>query len=1103
MAVTQTITVLFTDLVGSTEISYAISPDASDELLAAHFSVLRRAIAGAGGFEVKGLGDGVMVVFHSTSAALSCAVAMQQAVHRDNVGDRVPLGLRIGLSGGEATLESNDYYGDPVIEAARLCAHADAGQILATDAVRVMGGRRSPYLFERVGALELKGLPEPVEVLEVRWEPLDEVAAENGVPLPTRLMHVPLTGVVARETEAALLTDAYKRAAAGEGRAVVLVSGDAGVGKTTLVAEAARLAAKEGACVLLGRCQEDVSASYAPFAEALHHCVAHAPEHVLRTHVDAHGGGIASMVPALGQRLGGLPAPTRTDPDTERYLLYGAVAGLLTAVSALQPTVLVLDDLQWSDSQSLRLLRHVVSTVESARLLVLATFRDTELSPTSPLGDLLGALQREPNVSRIELKGFDDTGVLAFMEAAAGQPLEEPATDLAHALCLETEGNPFFVGEVLRSLMESGAIYQDDRGRWTAAGEMSEMVLPNSVREVISARVGRLGAQAGRVLSMAAVIGRDFDFDLLDAVVDLGQEEVLDALDAATGAALVREHPDVAGRYSFSHALTQHTLYQGLPTVRRTRAHQRVAEAIEATVGQTPGPRVGELAHHWLSASQPANAAKAIAYSRQAGEAALAALAPDDACRYFSLALRLAETAPEDEPLVGCDLRLALGEAQRQAGLPGYRDTFLGAAHRAQELDATDRLVAAALGNSRGFFSSIGVIDVDKVAVLESALAALGDDDRRERALLLATLCSELALGTTLDRRQKLADDARAMARRLGDPDTIIRTLNLVCDPLQVPSTLNERMVDAREALQLSELLEDPDLLFWTGAYCRLAAVQAGDFDMARRCLATMHAVIEGLRQPTMIWVTHFNDAADALLTGEPDRAEQLATAALEVGTESGQPDAFGFYGAEIIGVRRQQGRYGELVPLIEQMAAENPALPVFRATLAEGHMEAGNVDTARQMLEAAAADLTSLPYDVVWIFAVASYADVAAELRAEAPARLLLDLLAPFDEQVLFIGATAGSPVAYYCGSLESVLGRYSEAEAHFAQAAELNAKGHLAFADAVTHLQWGRMLSARGGSGDLARARDLLARAQDVAVSRGYASVARRATAALSDLG
>jgi tetratricopeptide (TPR) repeat protein len=203
-----------------------------------------------------------------------------------------------------------------------------------------------------------------------------------------------------------------------------------------------------------------------------------------------------------------------------------------------------------------------------------------------------------------------------------------------------------------------------------------------------------------------------------------------------------------------------------------------------------------------------------------------------------------------------------------------------------------------------------------------------------------------------------------------------------------------------------------------------------------------------------------------------------------------------------MIGVRRQQGRYGELVPLIEQIAAENPALPVFRATLAEGHLEAGNLDAARQMLEAAAADLTSLPYDVVWIFAVAAYADVATELRADAPARLLLDLLGPFDDQVLFIGATAGCPVAYYCGSLESVLGRYEEADTHFAQAAELNARGQMEFAAAATHLRWGRMLRARGGPGDLERARYLLAQAHDAAASRGYVSIARRATAELSNL-
>ncbi len=821
MAATETITVLFTDLVGSTELASALTSEAADQLRRSHFGALRRAIVPSGGTEVKNLGDGLMVVFPSTSAALSCAVAMVQTVDRENATAPRPLGLRVGLSGGEATREADDFFGDPVVEAARLCARAGAGQILATDAVRVMVGRRTRHEFNRLGAVELKGLPEPVEVLEVVWEPIDEQATGYEIPLPARMAVVPPTGVVARESEVEELVDNFKRVAAGDGQAVTLVSGEAGVGKTTLVAEAARRAVDEGAWVLLGRCREDAGASYVPVAEALDHLVTHAPEHVLRDHVAVYGGTLASMVPALGQRVGELAPPTTSDLEVERYVLFGAVTGLLVAASNERPVVLVLDDLQWSDSPTLHLLRYVITNAESAPLFVLGTFRDTEVGLSSPLNDLLGTLRREPRVGRIHLEGFDDTGVLAFVEAAAGQHLEGTELELARAVCRETEGNPFFVGEVLRSLIETGAVYRDGRGHWAAAGDWSDMELPNSVREVISARVARLGAPAGQILTLAAVIGREFDFDLLESVTGIDPEQVIDVLDAASSAALVREVTEHPGRFTFSHALTQHTLYQQMGIVRRSLAHRKVAEAIEVTNGRRPGDRGVELAHHWLNAPQPANSAKAMAYARQAGEAALAALAPDDAVRYFSQALQLLDVAAPDDPQSECDLLLVLGEAERQAGIPSFRKTFLDAARRAERTGATDRLVAAALGNSRGFFSSIGVIDADRVAVLESALAALPADDSNDRALLLATLCSELALGTTLERRKELADAARAMARRLGDRTTVVRTLNLVCDPLQVPSTLAERLVDAREATELADALDNPDLRFWTSSYAR------------------------------------------------------------------------------------------------------------------------------------------------------------------------------------------------------------------------------------------------------------------------------------------
>ena len=182
MAATETITVLFTDLVGSTELASALTPDAADQLRRGHFATLRRAIVPAGGTEVKNLGDGLMVVFPSTSAALSCAVAMVQTVDRENATSSRPLGLRIGLSVGEATRESDDFFGDPVVEAARLCARADAGQILATEAIRVMAGRRTRHTFRGLGAHELKGIPEPIEILEVCWEPMDERSSEHELP---------------------------------------------------------------------------------------------------------------------------------------------------------------------------------------------------------------------------------------------------------------------------------------------------------------------------------------------------------------------------------------------------------------------------------------------------------------------------------------------------------------------------------------------------------------------------------------------------------------------------------------------------------------------------------------------------------------------------------------------------------------------------------------------------------------------------------------------------------------------------------------------------------------------------------------------------------
>jgi class 3 adenylate cyclase/tetratricopeptide (TPR) repeat protein len=1100
VATTENITVLFTDLVGSTELASSLTLEAGDQVRRKHFSALRQAIATNGGTEVKNLGDGFMVVFPAASAAVACAVTMQQIVHRDNASAERSLGLRVGLSSGEASREADDYFGDPVIEAARLCAKAEGGQILASDLVRANAGRRSSHTFTSLGELELKGLPEHIETLQISWEPLRADAPGSGrAPLPTRLSHRPAVGVIGRENEFAALEAAAERVASGEGRELILLAGEPGQGKTTLVSELARHAHGGGMTVLFGRCDEEVGSPYRPFHEALSHLVAHADEALLRTHVGSHGGELARMVPALGQRLGELPPPQTTDPDTERYLLYTAVVGLLEEASQQRPVVLVLDDLHWADKPSLQLLRHVMANTSASRLLILGTYRDGELSAAHPFTEALAALHREPTgVSTIDLKGLEDTGVIAFMESAAGHELDDALVGLAHQLYGETDGNPFFVAEVLRNLSESGDIVQDaTTGRWTAKDTEGRLSLPPSVRTVIGTRVSRLGEGATKVLSTAAVIGRDFDFDLLAETTKVDEDELIELLDDAERAAVVHELSDAPGRYTFSHALVQHTLYEDLGGTRRTRLHKSVGEAIERLYGENGDEQVGELARHFFLATRPADSDKAIAYAKRAGDAALEALAPDDAVRYFSQALELVVHTSSVDPLTRIDLLIGLGTAQRQAGIAAFRESLLEAASGAQVLGDTDRLVTATLANSREFVSVLGQLDAEKVDGLEAALDAIPDADSPERARLLATLCTELTHHSPLERRLALADEAKAIARRLGDRSTFVDVVNRCGPAVNAPSTLAMELADFEEALAAGRDLDDPVVpLLGSTMGCTLA-IRSGQFELARERLATSRSMVEQFGQPLFLWIHSFADASLALLHGDTEEAEHLATVALEVGTAGGQPDALAFYGVQLIGTRDEQGRMGELLSLIADAAEQNPLIPTYRAVLAAAHLDAGDEDRARELVDEGAAASFALPDDYAWFDGMLNYARVVVELRLRAHSEPLIELLAPFRDQVPHNGLIPHPPVATFLGGLATVVDRFEEAESYFVQAADLNKRGEMKFAEAYTNMLWGRMLRTRNGPGDADRARQLLEQARESAAARGYAVVESQANA------
>jgi tetratricopeptide (TPR) repeat protein len=689
------------------------------------------------------------------------------------------------------------------------------------------------------------------------------------------------------------------------------------------------------------------------------------------------------------------------------------------------------------------------------------------------------------------------------MEATAGHSLDAAGVGLAHALYRETDGNPFFVGEVLRHLSETGAIYQDSTGRWVAEDSFDQMALPDSVREVIGARVVRLGGDAERVLSMAAVIGRDFDLDVLARATGTTDDYLLDVLDQATAAALVRERTDAPGRYSFAHALIQHTLYADLGPTRRARAHRHVAEAIEGLSGGHPGARVGELARHWFNATQAKDLAKALDYSRQAADAALRALAPGDAVRYYTQALDLYAQADEPDPVLGLDLAIGLGTAQHQTGNPEFRDTLLEAARQAAALGNTHRLVTAALANDRGLFSTTGTVDADRVEILEAALSLL-PAGHPDRALVLATLCKELIFGSSIERRQALANEAVTIAQSLGDNAVIVRVINNVAQGLQAPPLMEQGLVWTTDALARAEQLGDPLLLFFAASRRCAFSASAGDIREMDRCLEIMDTLAEQLNQPTLHWLNTLEHATAAVIAGDTDRAEQLATDALQIGTDGGEPDAASIFGAQLLTVSFQRGTMGGLVPLIEQVAADNPgAAPTAISVIAAAHAEADRLDEARRQLEYFASKGFELPIDMIWINGMTMYAEAAIECRDAEYAQPLFDRLTPYAHRLSYNPATAEGPVGHFLGGLAAVLGRYDEADTYFTKAAAFSNRMGAKFFAARTNLLWAKMLARRRAHGDAEKVQDLLTEAHTVATAQGYGTVERRAGEALLLLG
>jgi class 3 adenylate cyclase len=1067
--------ILFTDIVGSTELRSTLGEDAADDLRRRHEADLTAAVEGNQGRVVKTLGDGVMAVFDGVADAVAAGVAAQQATAD-------PLHIRVGISAGDVVVEDGDAHGTPVIEAARLCNAAESDQILCSAPVQWLSRGRGGHAFRIVGDLDLKGLAEPVPTLEVRWEPATPTSAAPA--LPAALAGDARFPFVGREVEREALRTAWKLVATEGGQRVVLIAGEPGVGKTRLAGEVARSALEDGGRVLFGRCDEELGTAFQPFAEALRTdlaTIADAPDGRL----GARPGELTRLQAAVGLRWPDLPAPTESDAETERVLLFDAVASWLG--DGDEPTLLVLDDLHWAAKPTLLLLRHLLRAEAAQGLLIVATYRDTDLDRGHPLGELLADLRREAVVDRFALRGLDAAGVAAFLAAAGGHDLDDRGEALAAAIAAETEGNPFFVGEILSHLVESGALYVED-GRWTSDRTVEEMAIPEGVRDVVGRRLSRLSDTANDVLRRAAVIGPVFEIAVLTAVCDEDEDAVVDAVEEAVAAGLARESDEVLG-YRFAHALVRSTLYEELPTVRRVRLHGRVVDAIEQVHAARLDGWLADLAHHSAEAAAMGDTAKAVAYARRAGRSAEEAGGPDEAVRWYRRALELhdAESGTDASP-ERVDLLIDAGRAEWGAGEPSYRATLLEASAAAEALDDGPRMATAALSNSRGGFSAWGEVDTDRVAATEAALAAAGDGDSEDRALLLANLAAELTFDAPIERRRALLDDAEAIARRIGSAVALAKVLLVRDSCVHEPSLLDERTQDVRELEQLAGTTGDP----MVQAYALWAkgsnAIERGDGATFRQNVAALDTLAARLNRPVARWWAGCQRSSLHILDCDLEALVTSAEEAFAFGAGAEQHEAFGNYTFCVGFARIRQGRTAEVLELADATHPEGwaegrgeplaaPAATVWALVL----VNAGRLEHAAAVLDHARPTVADIveggPF---WPSGLNMWSWAVAPLGRVEEAEAIYETMAPLAGQMTLTGGSMpNGAVDLALGRLAPLLGRHDVVDGHFEAARDLHARLAAPLFLSETYLEWGR---AKLAVGDEDAARPFLEQARDL---------------------
>ena len=878
---------------------------------------------------------------------------------------------------------------------------------------------------------------------------------------------------VGRERAMERLRQGLWAAAGGHGRVLLLV-GEPGIGKTRTAEELAAEARRLQAIVLVGRSYEGEGApAFWPWVQLIRACPQHFEPAVLAADMGAGAADIAELAPELRERVHGVPRAEALAGEQARFRLFDSITTFLKRAAARRPLVIVLDDLHWADEASLRLLQFLAGHVSDARILVLATYRDIEVNRSHPLAGVLGTLAREPVCERIALRGFEATETEQLVGVLMGTP---PPPALAAAVQEMTDGNPFFIREMVRWLVSEGSAAP------ARQADASRLGLPQSVRDAIGRRLNRLSAPSNDLLRRAAVLGREFSVQLLAQLAQLPAARAIALLDEARIAGIVDEVESGLGNYAFHHALFRQTLYDELTTLERVHWHRQAGSVLEESCGGDLEPHLDELAHHFFQGAPGGDAVKAVELCVRAAERAFRLLAYEQSAWHYERALQAFDLTSRRDEADRCQLLLALGEAYTASGARARaRAAFERAAEIARRLGRADLLAQSAVGY-RGSTEMGSPPERTTLALLEEAAAQVSDAEPGARARVLSRLVGTPPYANSMETRDRLSREALALAERAGDRVARRDALSARLWACLGPDHIDERLAVATQLLEFADRHDDRYMALLAQEARLGAALLRGDMRAADHALSAYGRIAEELRQPAFLFQVTFWQGSRALARGCLDEAERLFRAALERGRGTVPYAHFMFAGQMYVLLYLRGGEddpelrrtfFGEMmeVPYSWELA--------MRSALAFARVLGGESEAARHEFEALAArGFATIPRDEHWLVTIASLASVTVLLDDRRRAAELYELFLPYADLMVVhdLLRSVTESVSTSLGKLATTLGRYDDGVKHFETGIDKEAAMHNVAALIESKAGFARLLLRRGQRRDRARAHQLL---------------------------